>query len=166
MQTSRFQLGLIAVLATALGFSLSSSEAVGYPAGMTIAAGSNPIVSASGHIDLVSSSTRVSSVLEAPADQDLIITDVVVGLLQNAESCRATGYLRVEDSSGIELANITVQNPYLVNASSSPVQLRLESGLRVPAGRTVDVEWNFVYRYCGFTSYDVDWVLSGYLAAP
>jgi hypothetical protein len=32
MVTSRFQLGLIATLAVGLGFSLSSSEAIGYPA--------------------------------------------------------------------------------------------------------------------------------------
>ena len=33
MQSSRFQLGLIATLATGLGFSVASSDAVGYPAG-------------------------------------------------------------------------------------------------------------------------------------
>ena len=166
MQTSRFQLGLIAGLAVALGFSLSSSDAVGYPAGSAVAHGSNPIVSASGHMDLASPTASVAAVLEAPADQDLIITDVVVGMLQNSESCRGTGHFEVVDSAGVSLANIAVQNPYLVNASANPVQIHLDSGLRVPAGRTVDVQWSFVYHYCGYSSYDIDWVLSGYLAAP
>ena len=43
MQTSRFQLGLIATLAVGLGFSLSSSDAVGYPAGPAVSLGTNPI---------------------------------------------------------------------------------------------------------------------------
>ncbi len=165
MQTSRFQLGLIAGLAAALGFTLSSSDAVGYPAGAAISSGHNPVVSASGHMDLTSHSQLVSGVLVAPSDQDLIITDVVVGMLQNAESCRGTGHFEVKDSDGVSLANLAVQNPYLVNASTDPVQIHLDSGLRVPAGRTVDVEWTFVYHYCGYSSYDIDWVVSGYLAA-
>ena len=43
MQTSRFQLGLIATLAVGLGFSLSSSEAVGYPSGAAVSMGANPV---------------------------------------------------------------------------------------------------------------------------
>ena len=39
MVTSRFQLGLIATLAVGLGFSLSSSEAIGYPAGAAVSLG-------------------------------------------------------------------------------------------------------------------------------
>ena len=43
MQTSRFQLGLIATLAVGLGFSLASSDAVGYPAGAAVSMGTNPL---------------------------------------------------------------------------------------------------------------------------
>jgi hypothetical protein len=50
MVTSRFQLGLIATLAVGLGFSLSSSEAIGYPAGPVVSLGANPIVSVGGTI--------------------------------------------------------------------------------------------------------------------
>jgi hypothetical protein len=44
MVTSRFQLGLIATLAIALGFTLASSEAVGYPAGSAVSFHENPVV--------------------------------------------------------------------------------------------------------------------------
>jgi len=166
MQTSRFQLGLIASLAIGLGFSFSSSVAVGYPSGTAISTGVNPVVSASGHIDLSSATHTEVAVMTAPADQDLIITDVVVGMLQNSDGCRATGHFEVVDSEGNSLANVPIQNPHLANGAINPVQINLDSGLRVPAGRTVDLNWGFVYHYCGFTSYDLDWVLSGYLAAP
>jgi hypothetical protein len=48
MQTSHFQLGLIATLAVGLGFSLASSNAVGYPAGSAISFHNNPVVSIGG----------------------------------------------------------------------------------------------------------------------
>ena len=165
MQTSRFQLGLMASLATGLGFSLSSSDAIGYPSGPVISAGQNPIVSATGHIELATRTAHVPGVLTAPDDQDLIITDVVVGVLQDGEACRATGHFEVVDSEGVSLANVAVQNPYLVNAAGSPIQLSLDSGIRVSAGRSVDVKWEFKYNYCSYSAYDVDWVLSGYHAA-
>ncbi len=50
MHTSHFQLGLISVLSLALGISLSSSAAEGYPAGATVSTGSNPIINSGGAI--------------------------------------------------------------------------------------------------------------------
>jgi hypothetical protein len=76
MQTSRFQLGLIATLAVGLGFSLSSSEAVGYPAGAAISMGSNPTWSKGG----VLSGDDNSIVIEAPTDQSVVFTDVALSL--------------------------------------------------------------------------------------
>ena len=71
MVTSRFQLGLIATLAVGLGFSLSSSEAIRYPAGSTVSTGTNPLWAVGGNhypctpVDIIT----------APSDQDIVVTD-------------------------------------------------------------------------------------------
>jgi hypothetical protein len=87
MVTSRFQLGLIATLAVGLGFSLASSEAIGYPAGAAVSLGSNPAFSSGG---VVSSST--ASVSTASGDQQMIITDVVLTMAN--DSCSSQVELR------------------------------------------------------------------------
>ena len=71
MQTSRFQLGLIAALAVGLGFSLSSSDAVGYPAGAPISLGSNPMWSQMGTVERGGGSVDV---LTVPVDQVAVVT--------------------------------------------------------------------------------------------
>ena len=65
MQTSRFQLGLIATLAVGLGFSLSSSEAVGYPSGPSVSLGSNPLWTRAGTVEVCST----KEVLTVPEDK-------------------------------------------------------------------------------------------------
>jgi hypothetical protein len=73
MVTSRFQLGLIATLAVGLGFSLSSSEAIGYPAGAAVSLGTNPISSRGGD-----ATTTPVLLFEAGAGGPFIIADVVL----------------------------------------------------------------------------------------
>ena len=75
MVTSRFQLGLIATLAVGLGFSLSSSEAIGYPAGAAVSLGANPVWSSAGRLESGEGSREL--VVVAP-EKDLVITDVVL----------------------------------------------------------------------------------------
>jgi len=70
MQTSRFQLGLIATLAVGLGFSLSSSEAVGYPAGPVVSLGTNPLWSDGGSIGAY----ETKEVLTVPVGQTFVVT--------------------------------------------------------------------------------------------
>ncbi len=48
MQTSRFQIGLITAMAAGLGATLTSSDAIGYPAGAAISLGANPVWSTGG----------------------------------------------------------------------------------------------------------------------
>ncbi len=50
MADSRFQTTLITALALGLGFTLASSNAVGYPAGAAVSLGSNPVASFAGQI--------------------------------------------------------------------------------------------------------------------
>ena len=70
MQTSRFQLGLMATLALGLGFSLASSPAIGYPAGAAVSMGENPRWSATGMID----GSSTVDLFTVPAGQVAIVT--------------------------------------------------------------------------------------------
>ena len=141
MQTSRFQLGLIATLAIGLGFSLSSSDAIGYPAS-AVSLGSNPVWSVGG----TPSSTEP---LTAPADQDMIITDVHFA---NTDG----HWLHLEMLvSGVSVAGFASENSNYRPATS------FRSGIRIPAGETLTM--NFT-AYYGLSS--VRHTISGYYAQP
>jgi hypothetical protein len=166
MQASTVQLGLIATLAVSLGYSLSSSQAIGYPAGAAVSLGSNPVRSATGHWDLAGSGNSESAVLTVPADQDLILTEVFVGLTQDNAGCWATGRFQLKDADGSVIATVPVHNSHLDYARVEPVKFAFRSGIHVPAGTVIDVEWHYVSNNCGMVSYDLSYVLSGYLATP
>lgn len=90
MVTSRFQLGLIAALSVALGFSLASSDAVGYPAGSAVSMGTNPLWSASGLVGRGDTVDGVVDVLTVPAGQVAVVTGFAattnnLDLFQNTE---------------------------------------------------------------------------------
>ena len=166
MQTSRFQIAFIAALSVGLGFALASSQASGYPAGPVVSHGSNPVRSASGHRDLSGPVDSWSAVISAPADQDLILTEVVVGLTQDNQGCWASGRFELNDADGVRIATVPVHNGHMYNVQNQPVQIEFSSGINIPAGTVVDVEWNFVVHNCGMTSFDLSYILSGYLATP
>jgi hypothetical protein len=142
MQTSHFQIGLIAILAVGLGFSLASSSAVGYPAGAAVSMGSNPVWSIGGLPEATES-------LTAPAGQDMIITDVHFA---NTDS----QWIRVE----MALADDTVA-AFTSDSGPDRVPVSLRSGIRIPAGETMTI---------GFTAYyglsSVRYTISGYYAQP
>ena len=142
MQTSRFQLGLIATLAVGLGFSLSSSEAVGYPAGAAVSLGANPVWSTGG-------TPATSAVVASPVGEDLIITDFVMGGSN-------TYWHRVE---------FTLSDGTVVAGFSStgvrPNTVNFESGIRVPAGDTLTMSFE-----CYSGRGDFRYTLSGYHAQP
>ena len=154
MQTSRFQLGLIATLAVGLGFSLSSSEAVGYPAGAAVSYGANPVWSVGGN----ESSTSSVVVMTAPDDQDAVVTDVV--LTFDCSSCNPTVALKVGTQT---LGSYAYRHFEHYGASRShvsspfPVSHSYESGLRVPAGESLTIQ---------VTRDSVDYSLSGYYVQP
>jgi len=137
MVTSRFQLGLIATLAVGLGFSLSSSEAVGYPAGAAVSLGANPVWNSAGEIPAPST----VSVIEAPADQDVVITDV--SMYCNGASQL---FLRLDDG--------TLVGRYRVVDGAGLINRSLKSGILVPAGRSVQLEnesgSTVFYNYSGY----------------
>ena len=169
MQTSRFQLGLIAILAVGLGFSLSSSDAVGYPAGAVVSMGANPIVSIGGRLTSGTSTTLFS----ADSGQDLIITDIVLTSDSNME-CKRSHWTHLTHSGGATLGSFQTTtatgrkwNDHDSSGGDS-VQHSFEAGLRVPAGNTVTMdvlETTNQGSGCGSsTSYGVHYAIAGYYA--
>ena len=153
MQTSRFQLGLLATLAVGLGFSLSSADAVGYPAS-AISRGSNPIVSATGNL-----SSSPEEAFASIADQQLILTDVIVSARRSATSGCASSterHLVIRTGSGDDLALFGLRS-----SSSDAEAFHYTSGISVPVGESVEV----YLSGCAGHIY-MNYSLSGYYAQP
>ena len=169
MQTSRFQLGLIATLAVGLGFSLSSSDAIGYPVGATVSLGTNPIVSEGGVLN--SGTDRV--LFTAPPEQEIVITDILLTSNSNLE-CKRSHRTDLTLASGEILggfmtSSATARRYYDYDSSTADsIQHTFGSGIRVSAGETVEMSVSQVSAQgdgCGSsTSYGVHYVISGYYA--
>jgi hypothetical protein len=146
MNTSRFQLGLISTLAIGLGFSLASSEAVGYPAGAAVSMGTNPVWSTGGDMGPGSHAAVTAT------GGDLVITDVSL-------SSNRGGWwrMRLLRADGTSIANFSGEDSH-----SRPLNRTFSSGLRVQEGESLTVNWEGAhgndenYRY----------TLSGYYARP
>ena len=109
MSNHHFHLSLTVLLSVGLGYSLSSSTATGYPAGTAISLGSNPVRSFSGIIDFNTSMVE-SNIISAPANQDLVVTEILAGLTQIGPNCYSNGHLHLYDDAG---------NTYASNKSRS-----------------------------------------------
>jgi len=171
MQTSRFQLGLMATLAVGLGFSLSSSQAIGYPAGAAVSTGTNPVVSAGGSA-YVGAGERV--LLTAPSDQDLVLTDVVLASFSDA-SCKRSHQSALTLDSGDIVAHFETNSPFTQHysdyesSSGLSVQHQFGAGLVVPTGQSVTIEVSQTDSFgsCGTdSSFGVRYAISGYYAQP
>jgi hypothetical protein len=159
MVTSRFQLGLIATLAVGLGFSLSSSEAVGYPEA-AVSLGANPVWSVGGTLG-----EDIVTVLTAPSDQAAIMTDVALTATGHAGSypCTTTVTLLDDDatiSAAYQLASYTRSS----SGSWAPTSVvqSLSSGIAVAPGDTLRIS---VASTCT-SSFAAAYTLSGYYAQP
>ena len=136
MQTSRFQLGLIATLAVGLGFSLASSDAIGYPAGAAVSSGSNPVIAVGG---TVSSST--AGLFTAPVDQDVVVTEVWLTMANR--SCSTV--VELVTSAGATVSTVKLFSYFYQDYSeathSQPGSVRhaFGSGLPLPAGQSLQI---------------------------
>ena len=167
MQTSRFQLGLIATLAVGLGFSLSSSEAIGYPAGLAVSAGSNPVVSVGGELARGASATVIS----AATGQDIVITDIAIDHVVDDMTCMTSVGLSFElSSTGEIVAHRVVTSNLWANShagSGNQFDVHMISGIRVPAGDglVLNTTQDFTDG-CGTSENPLVYTLSGYYAQP
>ena len=166
MQTSRFQLGLIATLAVGLGFSLSSSDAIGYPAGAAVSYSSNPVVSVGGTLD----GTETEAPLVAPDDQAIIITDVVLSAMDSQNNC--SGAVRVDlssDGSVVGRFSVGLTVPIYDNSDYQPINtVRLESGIRIAPGESLTIEApeRSSWGSCSGSGMEVHYTVTGYYAQP
>jgi hypothetical protein len=164
MQTSRFQLGLIATLAVGLGFSLSSSVAVGYPAGAAVSMGESPIVAKAGSVN-----EGTEEVLEVDADRMLVVTDLLLTMKRNSCGSRVS----LVTSSGDTVAEVDLYSysdqinesgsyhnvrAALTNSQPTTLQHAFSSGLPVNGGDTLTISET--------GGCDVAYTLSGYYAQP
>ncbi len=165
MQTSRFQLGFMATLALGLGFSLASSQAIGYPAGATVSMGSNPVVSAGGQLD----GTDSASPLTAPSDYSLIITSVILSAYDSSNGCMANSTVIVSDGSD-ELARfgLGLSRPSSSYTDYQPTLVaNMPSGLHIPAGATLTLTSESNYATdCNGSVMEIGYTVSGYYAQP
>ncbi len=164
MQPSTSQSILIAVLAMGLGFSLASSPAIGYPATGATGADRNPIVSAGGTV----SGSSVVPILTAPADQDIVITDVILGA-RDHYSCMAQAQVSITDGAtvlGSFAIGLNTQRPdYTIYKPH--VAARLESGILIQAGMPVELQIHHTGGlHCDGGLMEIDYTVSGYLAQP
>jgi hypothetical protein len=168
MQTSRFQIGLIAALSCALGLALSTSPAIGYPAGPSVSYGLNPIVSSGGLVYRDESTTAVT----APADQDVIVTDVLLSSNSNS-GCIRSHQSTLTLSSGTVVGKFDTSSSWakqFADWTSAPglsVNHTYGSGLRVPAGETLTLSVTQYWQAgsCSGT-HGVAYSVSGYQSQP
>ncbi len=156
MVESRFQLLLVTSLAVgfggALSFALTASNATAFPTGPSVGYGSNPVFAIGGRL-----TNTTLEIATAPADQLMVITDVVLSLdygnycysdvdltTSGGETLSAYSFGRWEIYNGGQQDKIT--HAYL-------------SGLPVPPGETLSI--SDTDSDCGL-SYSI----SGYYAHP
>lgn len=154
MHSSHFQVFLIAALAAGLGATLSSNDAVGYPAGPAVSLGSNPIWSSGGTIRNTDSFAADAVSLTAPVGQDLVVTDIWM-LSSDGE-----GSLRFSSADG-EVLGIFKSFDDGSYGGRKPLSVQLKSGIRVPAGETVTVTSPGSYSTAARP-----YTLSGYYSQP
>ena len=165
MQTSRFQLSLVATLALGLGFSLASSNAVGYPAGAAVSLGSNPVVSAGGQFV----GTDSASPLTAPSDASLVITSVILSGFDESSSCMANSSVVLTDGTDV-LARFVVGLPRPASSYSDyepTLVANMPSGLHIPPGASLMM--TSVPHYwsgCSGDTLNIEFTVSGYYAQP
>ena len=157
MHTSRFQLGLITTLAVGLGFSLSSSDAVGYPAGAAVGLGANPVSSAGGEL----SSGMATTVFSADASGPFLITDVVFTAHPCSYYSDNMSVSIVDSSTGGTLAAFRLTSDSdggSTDAGTNQAIIRdaYSSGLAIPAGTSAFIQ----HSGCGTVAYS----MSGYQA--
>ena len=166
MRTSHFQLGLIATLAIGLGYSLSSAQAVGYPAGAAVSLGSNPVVSTGGQL----AGSDSASPLTAPADSSLVITSVILSTFNSSSGCLGNTSITISDGTG-DLARFAVGLGRSGSSSLTnyePILIaNLPSGIHLPAGATLTMTSTQNYQDgCDDGTLNIEYTLSGYYAQP
>ena len=134
--------------------------------------GQNPIVSHAGSIQMGST----ASVVTAPSNQDIIFTDISLMPYTNDADCLYFQAVELKLQSGTVVASYEVTNSFLTcyydcnGAAGTVVQQQLGSGIRIPAGESLEIDVSETSRINGrgnCSSHQVTgirYTVSGYLA--
>ena len=156
---SRGSLALALIAGAALTALFTGQDAIGYPAGAVISAGNNPVVSKGGSMEFDGST---ATMVTAPADQDVVLTDLLVGMSAHNNNCFAEAVGTISTDSETEVAVFSLGRV----AYSAGTSFKFESGIRVPAGESATLSLRSRYLYCLSSNYEVHFTVSGYLAQP
>ena len=132
-------------LAVLVAVVLNPLTAHAHPMGSMVSKGSNPIVNVGGSR---TEGPGIETVFTAPSDQDVVVTDIIFSTEAGA-LVRPTLKL---DTSG------TIVGQYFVfganYASGGLIHLSLQTGIRIPAGESLQLEhdsWSHLhYAFSGY----------------
>lgn len=141
-----------------------ASPVFAYP-GAAVSTGTNPVRSAAGVQDFDLGFSK-SAVIAAPADQDLILTDIVLGYVLENDDARFSARIDLLGSDGIVYGVYAFQSGRLYQATSHATNFAGQTGVRIPAGVSVSIAWTFGYQSHSNWVYNGTYTLSGYLANP
>lgn len=146
---------------------VAPSEALAHSSGLAVSLGSNPIRSTAGVIDL-GVTTSAAAVIEAPVDQDLVLTDITLGVSTENDDARVSGFVYVSGSDGVDYGVYVLQlgRIYDDGSSGGSRQYLGASGIRIPAGVSISLNWTTAYTSHGLSRHSIAYTLAGYLAQP
>jgi hypothetical protein len=142
------RLSMLATTCIAIGWTVVSNPAQGHPSGMVVSTGTNPIVNVAGQL----SSSAWVTVMTAPADQDIVVTDLVFSANHSGAG---------EPELRLGSTSTTVGRYFIFGGSyngGGPAHFSLLTGIRIPAGDSLELNIN--------TTNYVNYSLSGYYAQP
>ena len=144
---------------------LFSLGAYAYPTAV-VSTGSNPVRSAAGLQDFALG-FNTPAVIAAPADQDLILTDIVLGYVIEHNEARFSAHVQLQGSDGRTYGVYALQSGRLYDSAVTQASnFAGQTGIRIPAGVTVSIDWTFGYQSHSDFFYSGTYTLSGYLANP
>ena len=148
-------------------FTFLPGQAFAHSPGLSVSLGSNPIRSTAGIIDL-GSTMVASAIIAAPADQDLVLTDIAFGISTENDDARISGVLSLEGSDGTDYGVYVLQigRIYDGGGAGGSRQYVGTTGIRIPAGVSVSLSWNTAYSSHGALRHSIAYTLAGYLAKP
>jgi hypothetical protein len=152
---------IVGVVLTSLG-----GEAGAYPAGAAVSRGANPVGAWAGYVERSGSTT----VFTAPADQDFVVTDVILIPEFTSLGCRAIARVELTLSTGERVGRYTLGWTASVNGDQfsipSHVAVQYSSGIPVLAGTSLTMLVTDLETYACLPTWGVNYNLSGYHAQP
>ena len=136
-----------------------------YPSA-AVSIGSNPVRSSAGIQDFALG-FETADVISAPSDQDLVLTDIILGYVIENDDARYSAHVQLRGSDGVTYGVYSMQSGRLYDSATARASnFAGQSGIRIPSGVTVSILWTFGYQSHADFFYSGTYTLSGYLANP